>query len=72
MIAIASAAPQGLNSIAQGNALGIQVFWLVPALKGPNRLLRPFRADTVFLIRNPGRCPGLFYFAPSAQLANGH
>ena len=58
-------APKGHNSKAQGNALGQERQPDRQALKGRNRVCRPFRACVVPDDPHPGRCPGLSCLAPS-------
>jgi prepilin-type N-terminal cleavage/methylation domain-containing protein len=67
-----SSATTWRNTPAQGNALG-RGDASSSALKGRHNfcedreLFRPFRALSCLAARNPGRCPGLAYCAPSGQ-----
>jgi len=57
---------KGRNIPAQGNALGNRYINDFLALKGRHIyvMCRPFRAK-ILIIFNPGRCPGLVYYALS-------
>jgi len=58
-------APKGRNAIACGSAAGVETISIPQALKGRNRLFRPFRASSLKLTCYPARCAGLLHFAPS-------
>ena len=61
-------APKGQNEIAEGDALGLIDKFCLLALKVRDNFDSSLSGqEIVFWFSYPGRCPGLFYFALSAQ-----
>jgi hypothetical protein len=63
-------APKGRNIIAWGIATGMDVLFIIQALKGRNTYVALSGLELFMRITNPGRCPGLLNYRPFGAFSN--